>query len=229
MNVGPVGLPSGTHYPGYRAVAPASVDEIASFAMRPPARYPWGEAEASDLIRAAVRQYWISRAGQSEKQHSAGAADAGKRGEVTGGKHLDGFLRILESVILASGLKQEEIRHNSGVEIPGYYRPTKKWDVVVVRNGRLCAAVEMKSQAGPASATTLITGRKKPSDQLQTSGSRIGRGQLGPSFLGLDTSFSLKRRIPPQGQYGSPRQFLNRYLSLGGHPTCSVTAFSANA
>ena len=36
------------------------------------------------------------------------------------------------------------------MELPGFYRPTKKWDLVVVRDGRLCAAIEMKSQVGPS-------------------------------------------------------------------------------
>lgn len=29
--------------------------------------------------------------------------------------------------------------------MPGFYRPQKKWDIVVVRNGELVAAVELKS------------------------------------------------------------------------------------
>lgn len=32
--------------------------------------------------------------------------------------------------------------------MPGFYRPTKQWDLVVVRGGRLCAAIELKSMAG---------------------------------------------------------------------------------
>ncbi len=42
------------------------------------------------------------------------------------------------------------MRLTAGVELPGYFRPTKKWDVIVVRDGKLCAAIEMKSQVGPS-------------------------------------------------------------------------------
>lgn len=34
--------------------------------------------------------------------------------------------------------------------MPGYYRPTKKWDLVVVDENRLVAAIELKSQVGPS-------------------------------------------------------------------------------
>lgn len=47
-------------------------------------------------------------------------------------------------------LMNDHIKFRTGVELPGYYRPSKRWDVVVVRNGRLCAAIEMKSQVGPS-------------------------------------------------------------------------------
>ena len=113
-------------------------------------QYPWSEAQTAEHTRSAVRVYWHSRAGQSRKQKEAGSADAGRRGEVTGGQHLDGFLQILRTVILAAGFKESEIRVQRGVDVPGYYRPTKKWDIVVIREDRLCAAIEMKSQAGPS-------------------------------------------------------------------------------
>ena len=34
--------------------------------------------------------------------------------------------------------------------LPGYFRPTKLWDLLVVRQGRLIAAAEFKSQVGPS-------------------------------------------------------------------------------
>jgi hypothetical protein len=32
--------------------------------------------------------------------------------------------------------------------LPGFFRPTKSWDVLVTNKGRLVAAVELKSQVG---------------------------------------------------------------------------------
>jgi hypothetical protein len=34
--------------------------------------------------------------------------------------------------------------------LPGFFRGTKKWDVIVVHNGHLVAAIEFKSQVGPS-------------------------------------------------------------------------------
>ena len=34
--------------------------------------------------------------------------------------------------------------------LPGYFRPTKLWDLLVINQGRLVAALELKSQIGPS-------------------------------------------------------------------------------
>jgi hypothetical protein len=36
------------------------------------------------------------------------------------------------------------------VTLPGYFRPTKKWDLLVIHEKRLVAAIELKSQVGPS-------------------------------------------------------------------------------
>lgn len=113
--------------------------------------FPWTEGELIDRMRMAVRSYWPARNSQAQRQRETGTvSDAGTRSEVTGGQHLNGFVTLLCDLIGYAGFTQSELRFQSGVELPGYYRPQKKWDVVVVRNGRLCAAIEMKSQVGPS-------------------------------------------------------------------------------
>lgn len=112
--------------------------------------FPWDEEYLHRQVGGAVAAYWTARSGQAAKQKLGGVLDAGTRGEVTGGQHLDAFCNLLTSVMSAAGFGDDEIRFRTGVEIPGYYRPAKKWDIVVMRGGRLCAAVEMKSQVGPS-------------------------------------------------------------------------------
>jgi hypothetical protein len=34
--------------------------------------------------------------------------------------------------------------------LPGFFRPTKLWDLLIVKDGRLIAALELKSQVGPS-------------------------------------------------------------------------------
>ncbi len=116
----------------------------------PVVRFPWTDSETDRHVRAAVRHYWQARKGQAQRQIDVGTPDAGTRGEVLGGQHLDGFASLLEDIIRAAGYLDSEIRRDTGVELPGYFRPTKKWDIVVARDARLCAAIEMKSQVGPS-------------------------------------------------------------------------------
>ena len=36
------------------------------------------------------------------------------------------------------------------LELPGFFRPTKEWDLLVIRDNKLIAAIEAKSQVGPS-------------------------------------------------------------------------------
>jgi hypothetical protein len=113
--------------------------------------FPWPDVEIDNRLRAAVRAYWTGRSGQASKQKGLGLVkDYGTRSEVTGGQHLDAFTALFCELIREAGFTPDELRFKSRVELPGYYRPTKKWDVVVVRGNRLCAALELKSQVGPS-------------------------------------------------------------------------------
>jgi hypothetical protein len=101
-------------------------------------------------FEAAVRQYWIVREGQANKQRESGRVDAGLRGAVTGGAHMDAMAELMESIFIDAGFAPSSIRRRSAVELPGYFRPEKKWDLVVVHGDALAAAIEFKSQVGPS-------------------------------------------------------------------------------
>lgn len=116
--------------------------------MRQSLEFSWTEEQLAKALREAVRAYWKHRGGQAVRQSIKGTQDVGTRAEVTGGKHLNQVLLLLCKVVAGAGFKSEEIFFNVGVELPGYFRPQKRWDVVVTRNGRLCAAIELKSQVG---------------------------------------------------------------------------------
>jgi hypothetical protein len=103
-------------------------------------------------LRAAVRHYWTTRTSQGDKQGINGSKDAGQRSSVTGGKQLDGFAQLLADLLAEEGVDRSNIFFDSkGFRtIPGFYRPTKDWDLVVVADGQLWIAVELKSQVGPS-------------------------------------------------------------------------------
>jgi hypothetical protein len=102
-------------------------------------------------IRNAVRHFWRTRARQAEAQGArSGNRDRGARSAVTGGAHLDGFAELVRKLIVDAGVSDTAVHRRTQVELPGYYRAEKKWDLVVVVDGRLFATVEFKAQVGPS-------------------------------------------------------------------------------
>ena len=55
---------------------------------------------------------------------------------------------LISDILCEAGMLRESIRTRIALELPGYFRPEKKWDLVVVADGQLIAAMELKSQAG---------------------------------------------------------------------------------
>lgn len=101
--------------------------------------------------RLAVKAFWGGRESAAQKQLVAGKVDAGARGAVTGGKNMDGFVQIVTDLVRANGFSQAEIcLQRSLLTLPGYFRPTKLWDLLVLHQGQLIAALEFKSQVGPS-------------------------------------------------------------------------------
>ena len=101
--------------------------------------------------REAVQLFWGNRKDAMAKQIASGNKDAGTRGAVTAGKNMDGFLDIAQELVTANGLLMAEICTQRRVlTLPGFYRPTKLWDMLVIYQGQLVAALEFKSQVGPS-------------------------------------------------------------------------------
>jgi hypothetical protein len=98
----------------------------------------------------AIRNYWQVREAQTAKQVASGKLDAGTRGAVTGGGHLNAVATLLEDLFVENGFPRQSIKRTASIELPGFYRPTKKWDLVVIDRGMLVAAIELKSQVGPS-------------------------------------------------------------------------------
>lgn len=101
-------------------------------------------------LTKAVKHFWKVRTQQHESQGVAsGRKDAGNRGAVTGGKHLDGFIKLLAKILSDAGLPDSAI-HLGNTTLPGFFRPTKSWDLVVVVDGQLLASIEFKAHIGPS-------------------------------------------------------------------------------
>ena len=100
-------------------------------------------------IRSAVKQFWATRNHQAQKQGAGtGAKDAGNRTAVTGGKQLDGFVELVRDYLIECKVRRSHIFLHRKVELPGWFRAEKQWDLLVVIDGRLIVAMEFKSQVG---------------------------------------------------------------------------------
>ena len=101
-------------------------------------------------VAQAVMSYWQTRGIQADRQIATGRADQGARSAVTGGAQMGGFVKLITELIVKAGVKEEYLFHNKFLELPGFFRPTKEWDLLVVRDGQLILALEVKSQVGPS-------------------------------------------------------------------------------
>jgi hypothetical protein len=105
-----------------------------------------------DVFSRAVAAFWATRNSQGLAAPTAG----GQRGSVVGGRQMDGFFDTIVELLDSVGLERSSVfasctLHNTGkLELPGFFRPTKEWDMLIVRDGKLLAALELKSQVGPS-------------------------------------------------------------------------------
>ncbi|MEU7568909.1 PaeR7I family type II restriction endonuclease [Streptomyces fradiae] len=100
----------------------------------------------------AIEAYWGARKLQNEQSAIRDAVGAGTAGSVRGGKHFDVIATLLAKFFLDAGYPASSIRvtKSQGLELPGYYRPQKQWDLVVVHQNVLVAAFELKALGGPS-------------------------------------------------------------------------------
>lgn len=106
-------------------------------------------------IQVALESYWKTRSAQGKRQgKKTGKKDAGLRRAVTGGKHLDALLQIVANLIQVNCPQVEIVLQKKGPTsnpiLPGYFRPTKSWDMVLIYEGMLVGCIEMKSHVGPS-------------------------------------------------------------------------------
>lgn len=102
-------------------------------------------------VHEAIKLFWGSREAAKQKQIEYGKVDQGERSGVTGGKNMDGFVSLVLDLVRENGLAHADIHLKRALlSLPGYFRPTKLWDLLVIYKGELIVAIELKSQVGPS-------------------------------------------------------------------------------
>lgn len=117
----------------------------------PGSQMPLDLANYEAKAREAVKAFWGNRTAAAAKQKELGREDQGERAGVTAGKNMDGFIALIQDVVRANGLSDAHMMMERRVlTLPGFFRPTKLWDLLIINKGRLVAALELKSQVGPS-------------------------------------------------------------------------------
>ena len=63
---------------------------------------------------------------------------------------MDGFVNAIAELLVEKGIPETSIFRKRNVQLPGFFRPTKEWDLLVIVEDQLLASVEFKSQVGPS-------------------------------------------------------------------------------
>ncbi len=137
---------------------------------------------------SAVQSFWAARAQNLEKQKESGKIDAGARGAVTAGTQMGALELFVTDVLCEAGLRRIDVKTKAALELPGYYRAEKKWDLIVVSEDRLVLAMEFKSQVGPSFGSNFNNRSEEAIGSATCVWTAFREGRFGktsqPPFLG---------------------------------------------
>lgn len=95
-------------------------------------------------VAQSVAEFWGSRGSARTTKRQGGTRDA-----VVGGKNMDGFVDLVRQIVIHCGMPVQSVHtRKSQLVLPGFFRATKNWDVLVIHEQRLLAVFEFKSQVG---------------------------------------------------------------------------------
>jgi hypothetical protein len=104
-------------------------------------------------LRKAVANYWKVKDDQLAAAEAADSSAEGTSKAVRGGGHFAPLAALIARFFLEAGYPIESIatgQRDPRTTLPGYFRPTKDWDLVISHRGVLVAAVELKALGGPS-------------------------------------------------------------------------------
>ena len=115
------------------------------------------ELDVEALTRSAVTEFWSARLPMlikgtidedlEEREISNTLAETTDPTAVRRDLHMVGFHHLISEVVKASGLSGAAVfAGRSNVTLPGFFRPTKDWDLLVIHRDVVVAVLELKSQ-----------------------------------------------------------------------------------
>ncbi|GAA4966355.1 type II restriction enzyme [Nonomuraea thailandensis] len=96
-----------------------------------------------DDVQRVVEAFWSTRGAQAAALEDRGLAGGAARANT----HMGPITKLVAQEFINAGIPEGCIIERQPY-LPGYYRVRKQWDLVVVCDGILVAAIEFKSQVG---------------------------------------------------------------------------------
>ena len=172
----------------------------------------------------AIADFWGVRASQLA---SAQSLQGGTRSAVTGGQHLNAVRDLLAEEFRIAGFPATSV-HASGraKSLPGYFRPTKNWDLAVTTGVDIVALIELKSQVGSFGNNANNRAEESLGNPVDLDAA-FGHGMLGPRRPWVGYVYVIEdcpattrpvretKTFYPQDQTFDQASYLDRFAILG--------------
>lgn len=161
-------------------------------------------------LQLAVKAYWDVKDQQTAMATLLGSASEGTAKAVRAAGHFAPIAALLARFFLDAGYPPSAIgTGHPHIVLPGYFRPTKRWDLAVIHRGVLVAAIELKGIGGDKYSI----GRNYNNRLEEALGNSLdldradGHGLAGPEkpwlgyfFVMEDTLISRQGKRPEKGR-----------------------------
>ncbi len=99
----------------------------------------------------AIAAYWRTKDEQKAAAQLIRSTAEGTAKTVRGGGQFNPLINLISRMFTDAGYPSASVGvTKKQVTLPGFFRPNKQWDLVVVHDGVLVAAIEMKALGGPS-------------------------------------------------------------------------------
>jgi hypothetical protein len=72
-------------------------------------------------------------------------------------RRVEGFHTLVHQLLADNGLPEARVHTRPGLELPGFFMPTRTWDLVVMQEGRLVAAIGIRGRAAQSVENDFVT------------------------------------------------------------------------